>query len=265
MQRSQWLLSVDVMEHIEEDVEVFRHFHRVLKPGGHVVINTPSDLGGSDVQDSEDESFIGEHVRDGYSRDDLLLVELVGRLPRGIDATVPAELASERFFHVVFDSSGVKPDYDLEVYLREGLSSTEGRFAREMKARLDGETDPADACRVCDPAQASGWTPVELPEIDDLRLEQVTGATRVTWSDPGDGSAFDLAVGELSSLRAEQGVFSPVCLANDVALPTWDDAQPDPAAPDGFYYLVRADGTCGPGTWGFASVGTERRPFLDCP
>jgi DNA repair exonuclease SbcCD nuclease subunit len=79
----------------------------------------------------------------GYSRDDLLLVELVGRLPRGIDATVPAELASERFFHVVFDSSGVKPDYDLEVYLREGLSSTEGRFAREMKARLDGETDPA--------------------------------------------------------------------------------------------------------------------------
>ncbi len=65
------VLSVDVMEHIEEDVEVFRHFHRVLKPGGHVVINTPSDLGGSDVQDSEDESFIGEHVRDGYSRDDL--------------------------------------------------------------------------------------------------------------------------------------------------------------------------------------------------
>jgi SAM-dependent methyltransferase len=65
------VLSVDVMEHIEEDVEVFRHFYRVLKPGGHVVINTPSDLGGSDVQGSEDESFIGEHVRDGYSRDDL--------------------------------------------------------------------------------------------------------------------------------------------------------------------------------------------------
>jgi 2-polyprenyl-3-methyl-5-hydroxy-6-metoxy-1,4-benzoquinol methylase len=65
------ILSVDVMEHIEEDEAVFRHFARVLRPGGHVVINTPSDQGGSDVQEDTDESFIGEHVRDGYNRDDL--------------------------------------------------------------------------------------------------------------------------------------------------------------------------------------------------
>ncbi len=65
------VLSVDVMEHIEDDVEVFRHFARVLRAGGHVVINTPSDLGGSDVQAAGDESFIGEHVRDGYGREEL--------------------------------------------------------------------------------------------------------------------------------------------------------------------------------------------------
>src|SRR5690606_6026951 len=29
-----FILSVDVMEHIEEDREVFRHFERVLRPGG---------------------------------------------------------------------------------------------------------------------------------------------------------------------------------------------------------------------------------------
>jgi len=61
------ILSVDVMEHIAEDRVVFAHFERVLRPGGHVIINTPSDQGGSDVQDEDDESFIGEHVRDGYN------------------------------------------------------------------------------------------------------------------------------------------------------------------------------------------------------
>ena len=65
------ILSVDVMEHIEDDRAVFRNFARVLAPGGYVVINTPSDLGGSDVQGDEDASFIGEHVRDGYNMDEL--------------------------------------------------------------------------------------------------------------------------------------------------------------------------------------------------
>ncbi len=65
------ILSVDVMEHIADDRAVFEHFERVLAPGGHVIINTPSDQGGSDVQGEGEESFIGEHVRDGYNLGDL--------------------------------------------------------------------------------------------------------------------------------------------------------------------------------------------------
>ncbi|GIV58655.1 MAG: methyltransferase type 11 [Rhodothermaceae bacterium] len=65
------ILSVDVMEHIEDDRGVFRHFARVLRPGGHVLINTPSDLGGSDVHGDDETSFIEEHVRDGYNPDEL--------------------------------------------------------------------------------------------------------------------------------------------------------------------------------------------------
>ncbi len=61
------ILSVDVMEHIEEDETVFGNFYRSLKPGGMLLINTPSDLGGSDVDNEHDASFIEEHVRDGYS------------------------------------------------------------------------------------------------------------------------------------------------------------------------------------------------------
>jgi cyclopropane fatty-acyl-phospholipid synthase-like methyltransferase len=64
------ILSVDVMEHIEDDIGVFKRFFSALKPGGRVMINTPSNLGGSDAHE-DDESFIGEHVRSGYSKEDI--------------------------------------------------------------------------------------------------------------------------------------------------------------------------------------------------
>jgi SAM-dependent methyltransferase len=60
-------LSVDVMEHIEDDTGVFRNICRSLKPGGILLISTPSDQGGSDADDESDSSFIGEHVRNGYN------------------------------------------------------------------------------------------------------------------------------------------------------------------------------------------------------
>ncbi len=60
-------LAVDVMEHILEDVEVFRNIHASLKDGGLLVISTPSDQGGSDVHADGETSFIEEHVRDGYN------------------------------------------------------------------------------------------------------------------------------------------------------------------------------------------------------
>ncbi len=65
------ILSVDVMEHIQDDVLVFKNFYTALKPGGIVLINTPSNLGGSDAHDDEDESFIGEHARNGYGADEI--------------------------------------------------------------------------------------------------------------------------------------------------------------------------------------------------
>ncbi len=65
------IVSVDVMEHIEDDVKVFKNFYRALKPGGFLLINTPSIYGGSDVHEEEGESFISEHARDGYSFEDL--------------------------------------------------------------------------------------------------------------------------------------------------------------------------------------------------
>ena len=67
-----FILSVDVMEHILEDVQVFKNFYAAMRPGGTLLISTPSDQGGSDVHDHDhdhedgEHSFIDEHVRDGY-------------------------------------------------------------------------------------------------------------------------------------------------------------------------------------------------------
>ncbi len=66
------VVCVDVMEHIEEDVKVFENYYNSLRKGGMVLISTPSDQGGSDVHDHEhEESFIDEHVRDGYNIEEI--------------------------------------------------------------------------------------------------------------------------------------------------------------------------------------------------
>jgi SAM-dependent methyltransferase len=66
------ILSVDVMEHIEDDMRVFRNMYQAINTGGVVIISTPSDKGGSDVHNEHEESFIEEHVRDGYSIKDII-------------------------------------------------------------------------------------------------------------------------------------------------------------------------------------------------
>jgi SAM-dependent methyltransferase len=60
------IVCVDVMEHIEEDVKVFENYYKSLKNNGLLLISTPSDMGGSDSHE-HGESFIDEHVRDGYN------------------------------------------------------------------------------------------------------------------------------------------------------------------------------------------------------
>ncbi|HOB83485.1 MAG TPA: class I SAM-dependent methyltransferase [Bacteroidales bacterium] len=65
------IISVDVMEHIRDDESVFRNFNSSLRKNGILLISTPSDKGGSDVHGDKEESFIGEHVRNGYSIDEI--------------------------------------------------------------------------------------------------------------------------------------------------------------------------------------------------
>jgi SAM-dependent methyltransferase len=65
------ILSVDVMEHIKEDELVFQNFYVSLKINGILLISTPSDKGGSDIHNDDEESFIDEHVRNGYGIEEI--------------------------------------------------------------------------------------------------------------------------------------------------------------------------------------------------
>lgn len=72
-----FIITVDVMEHIEDDDLVFRNFYRSMKKDGILLISTPSDKGGSDIHHEDERSFIDEHVRGGYAKE-----EITGKLKR---------------------------------------------------------------------------------------------------------------------------------------------------------------------------------------
>lgn len=65
------VIIIDVLEHIEDDFSVLGNLFSALKKNGHILISTPSDKGGSDVKQSNGVSFISEHVRNGYSIEDI--------------------------------------------------------------------------------------------------------------------------------------------------------------------------------------------------
>ena len=65
------VLCIDVLEHIEDDRGVMKNICQALRPGGILLISTPSDQGGSDVHHEHETSFIDEHVRDGYGIEEI--------------------------------------------------------------------------------------------------------------------------------------------------------------------------------------------------
>lgn len=59
-------ICIDVLEHITEDVQVMENINRALAPGGYFIMHSPSIYSEEDAGD--DESFVDEHARVGYSK-----------------------------------------------------------------------------------------------------------------------------------------------------------------------------------------------------
>lgn len=62
-------ICIDVLEHIEEDRQVMSNIQHALKPGGYFLMHSPSIFSEEDA--GEDDSFVDEHARVGYSKEDL--------------------------------------------------------------------------------------------------------------------------------------------------------------------------------------------------
>jgi hypothetical protein len=83
-----------------------------------------------------------------FAAEDLVVIRFSGRAAPGIDLRVPDTFLSGRFFHLIVDTSRLRPAYDLDRYGREDLRTTEARFAREMLKRMDEAPDPAARRRI---------------------------------------------------------------------------------------------------------------------
>lgn len=64
-----YIICIDVLEHIQDDVKVMRNLHNCLKEDGYFLMHSPSHYSEEDAD--EDDSFVGEHARTGYSKEEI--------------------------------------------------------------------------------------------------------------------------------------------------------------------------------------------------
>jgi len=125
--------------------------------------------------------------------------------------------------------------------------------------------DDGNACTSAD--TCNGGTcfgvPIQLAEVQGVAAQGGV-TTSLTWTAVPDAASYDVITSTLSGLQAG-GVAGAACLADDLPTAGFVDSQPTPAADDGYYYLIRAAGACGNGSYGYNSGSVERVPAAGCP
>ncbi len=67
-----FVLSIDVLEHIEDDVDLMKRFNHALKPGGQLMIHSPGAEEDSRTSHHDPKSLVEEHVREGYEKNEII-------------------------------------------------------------------------------------------------------------------------------------------------------------------------------------------------
>jgi SAM-dependent methyltransferase len=79
-------ICIDVLEHIDDDRQVIANIYEALKTGGYFLMHSPSIYSEEDA--GGDDTFVDEHARVGYSKDDIRKkMEEVGFTPIDIAYT----------------------------------------------------------------------------------------------------------------------------------------------------------------------------------
>jgi len=63
------VICIDVLEHIAEDRKVMQNLSRCMKPDAYFLMHSPSHYSAEDAD--EDDSFVDEHARTGYSKEEI--------------------------------------------------------------------------------------------------------------------------------------------------------------------------------------------------
>lgn len=69
MEQFEFAICIDVLEHIDDDRRVIRNVYNSLKPGGYFLMHSPSIYSGEDA--GIDDTFVDEHARTGYSKEEI--------------------------------------------------------------------------------------------------------------------------------------------------------------------------------------------------
>jgi DNA repair exonuclease SbcCD nuclease subunit len=107
------------------------------------VLAVQADVTGCASAEQIDRRILHAFTTVGASEKDFVRLVLGGRLAPGVRWTSPGADVFARAFHVKWERSDVRPDYDLDALRAGDGRTTEQRFARELLAKIDAETDAA--------------------------------------------------------------------------------------------------------------------------
>lgn len=216
------------------------------------------------LQTDQDHDGYGDRCDGDYDQDGLVT-------PRDEEMFLPCAgeivTANPSCYDRDFDGDGVVTDIDRDSFFHPLLERGKpGPSALVPDGDGDGVGDIYD----CSPENAAVW---KFPGgVAGLTVEPSTlGSDHVhlSWdsqaASSGPGTVYDGLTGSLAALLASGGFSSWSCLVADHPGSSADPLQPPPAPPlpDGWWYLVRAENSCGRGT---VQDGTEEpgaRDLLD--
>ena len=84
------IVAIDILEHIENDVQVLRNFRQVLDIGGKLIISSPSTF-------DESAKFVEEHVRPGYDK-----AEIISKLENAGFKIISCDYSYGKFGHLAW-------------------------------------------------------------------------------------------------------------------------------------------------------------------
>jgi len=112
-------------------------------------------------------------------------------------------------------------------------------------------------------------TPVEVSELllfpgidcDYYFCPGPSTFTKLRWAQPSPaGMPYDVVSGTLDDLKTGGRTMRGICIVEDTQGAHFDDTRAQPAPGEGFYYLIREQGTCAGSTYGIDSLFNERLP-----